>query len=69
MSAQSSGAAALARGVGRLLHDMGYASLTEFRLSSGRRADVAGLDRKGVIIIVENRASPTFRPTTSGRVI
>ena len=51
------GAAALSRGVGRLLRDMGYASLYEFRLSSGRRADVAGIDRKGAIFIVEVKSS------------
>ena len=55
--AQGADAAALARGVGRLLRDMGYASLTEFRLSSGRRADVAGIDRKGAIFIVEIKSS------------
>jgi hypothetical protein len=36
---------------------MGYASLTEFRLSSGRRADVAGIDRKDAIFIVEIKSS------------
>ena len=36
-----------------MLRDMGYAYLTEFRLSSGRGADLAGLDRKGAIFIVE----------------
>lgn len=51
------GAAALIRGVARLLRDMGYASLCEFRLSSGRRADVAGIDRKGAIFIVEVKSS------------
>ena len=55
--AQGSDAATFARGVGRLLRDMGYASLTEFRLSSGRRADVAGIDRKGAIFIVEIKSS------------
>lgn len=57
--AQGPDAAASARGVGRLLRDMGYASLTEFRLSSGRRADVAGIDRKGAIFIVEIKSSLT----------
>ncbi len=55
--APPAGAAALARGVARLLRDMGYASLREFRLSSGRRADVAGIDRKGAIFIVEVKSS------------
>jgi len=47
----------LARGVSRLLTAMGYACLTEFRLRSGRRADVAALDRKGRIAIVEIKRS------------
>jgi len=47
----------LARGVSRLLSEMGFACLTEFRLKSGRRADVAGLDRKGRIVIVEIKRS------------
>ncbi len=47
----------LARGVGRLLAHLGYHSLTEFTLRSGRRADLAGLDRKGRIAIVEIKSS------------
>ncbi len=47
----------LARGVARLLAGMGYRSLTEFRLRGGRRADVAGLDAKGRIVIVEIKRS------------
>lgn len=47
----------LARGVGRLLRDLGYESLTEFTLRSGRRADLAGIDRKGRIAIVEIKSS------------
>lgn len=47
----------LARGVSRLLMEMGFACLTEFRLRNGRRADVAGLDRKGRIVIVEIKRS------------
>ncbi len=52
----------LARGVARLLTGLGYASLTEFTLRSGRRADVAGLDRKGRLLIVEiKRSRADFR--------
>ena len=52
----------LARGVSRLLQQMGYACLAEFRLKSGRRADVAGLDRRGRVVIVEiKRSIPDFR--------
>ena len=47
----------LARGVGRLLGHLGYDSLTEFTLRSGRRADLAGIDRKGRIAIVEIKSS------------
>ena len=47
----------LARGVGRLLRDLGYDSLAEFTLRSGRRADLAGIDRKGRIAIIEIKSS------------
>ena len=47
----------LARGVGRMLGDLGYATLTEFTLRSGRRVDVIGLDAKGRVIIVEVKSS------------
>lgn len=51
------GADLLARGVARLLSDMGYSSLCEFTLRSGRRADVAAVDRKGRILIIEIKRS------------
>ncbi|SVC61232.1 uncharacterized protein METZ01_LOCUS314086, partial [marine metagenome] len=58
MSAPRDGIAQqLARGVGRLLRHMGYDSLTEFTLRSGRRADVVGIDRKGKIVIAEIKIS------------
>jgi len=44
---------ALTRGVTRLFIDLGLSPLCEFRLGNGRRADVAGLDRKGKLIIAE----------------
>ena len=44
---------ALTRGVARLFLHMGLAPLTEFALASGRRADVAAVDRKGAITIAE----------------
>ena len=43
----------IARGVCRSLGDMGFATLTEFTLRSGRRVDVIGLDASGAIAIVE----------------
>lgn len=51
------GARGLARGVGRLLGDMGYATLPEFSLRNNRRADVAGLDAKGRFMNVEIKSS------------
>ncbi|MEZ5891913.1 MAG: MmcB family DNA repair protein [Parvularculaceae bacterium] len=44
---------ALTRGVARLFIDLGLSPLCEFRLANGRRADVAGLDRRGRLIIAE----------------
>lgn len=52
-----SGAAAITRGAGRLLRDMGFEVLEEFKLTSRRRADIAGLDRKGRFVIVEVKSS------------
>lgn len=48
----------LARGVCRLLADMGFRTLTEFKLTNRRRADVAGLDKGGRFVIVEIKSSP-----------
>lgn len=47
----------VARGVCRLLDAMGYACLTEFSVGNGRRADVAGLDDKGKLLLVEIKVS------------
>ena len=47
----------LARGVCRALEARGYASLTEFKLRTGRRVDVIGIDPGGLIAIVEVKAS------------
>ena len=44
---------ALAKGATRLLYDLGYAVIHEFTLPNGRRADLAGLDSKGRLVIVE----------------
>lgn len=57
MSDDPDAADLLARGVSRLLHHMGYVSVAEFSLRSGRRADVAGLDGKGRLVIVEIKRS------------
>lgn len=46
-------ASELARGVLRLLADMGYAGIAEFPLPNARRADVFAVDAKGRCLIVE----------------
>ena len=48
----------VARGVCRVLDELGYATLTEIRVGSGRRVDVIGLDRRGHFAIVEIKVSP-----------
>ena len=50
--------AAVTRGVARWLDDMGFASLTEFKLGNGRRADVVGLNTRGTILMVEVKSTP-----------
>jgi hypothetical protein len=54
---QSATAAAIARGVRRHLWMLGFASLTEFTLPNGRRADVTAISDKGEIWIVEIKSS------------
>ena len=66
------GAAESARGVLRLLHDYGFAGVTEMTLANGRRADVAAIGPGGEISIVEIKSSvadfksdqkwPEYRP-------
>ena len=55
--AEPAGAAALCRGVCRALDQLGYASLLEFPLANGRRADVIALGRDGEVVIVEVKSS------------
>lgn len=55
---QSLTAAAVQRGLCRLLRDLGYAVLTEFTLASGRRADVTAIKPDGAIWIIEIKSSP-----------
>ena len=55
---QSPTAAAVQRGVCRMLRQAGFATLPEFSLASGRRADVIGIDVRGAIWIVEIKSSP-----------
>jgi hypothetical protein len=47
------GAAHIARGTLRLLHELGYAAIREFTLGSGRRADIAAIDASGRLLIIE----------------
>ena len=53
----SSGAADILRGVQRLLHAHGVASIAEFSLANSRRADVCGIGLNGEIWIVEIKSS------------
>lgn len=48
----------LARGVCRALAALGYASLCEFPLRNGRRADILALGPVGEFVIVEIKTSP-----------
>lgn len=54
---QSETALFVARGVRRHLRALGYASVTEMSLRSGRRADVVALGGDGSILIVEIKSS------------
>lgn len=47
----------LARGVCRAFDQLGYASLVEFPLVNGRRADVLALGQRGQLAIVEIKSS------------
>lgn len=49
--------AAVSRGICRHLMSQGLAPLLEFSLGNGRRADVAAVDDKGAITIVEIKVS------------
>jgi hypothetical protein len=51
------GAAAICRGVCRRLAELGYATLTEVTLATGRRVDIMALDRRGEILVVEIKSS------------
>ena len=55
---QSPTALAVCTGVRRLLAGHGFASVTEFTLASGRRADILELGPDGAIWIVEVKSSP-----------
>src|ERR1700719_4696547 len=50
-------AALLTRGTCRALEQLGYASLVEFPLANGRRADILALGKTGDLVIVEIKSS------------
>jgi hypothetical protein len=54
---QSPAALAICTGVRRLLSGLGYASVTELTLASGRRADIIALGPDGCVWIVEVKSS------------
>ena len=55
---QSETALMIARGVRRLLRARGFSSLTELKLTDGRRADIAAINSEGEVLIVEIKSSP-----------
>ena len=54
---QSDTALMVQRGTGRLLRAAGFAILPEFTLTTGRRADIIGVNDAGQIWIVEIKSS------------
>jgi hypothetical protein len=56
-AAPPAAAAALARGICRALEQLGYASLLEFPLANGRRADILALTKSGELMIIEIKSS------------
>lgn len=54
---QSETALAIARGTARLLHSLGFTSISELPLPSGRRADLVAINDRGEIWIVEIKSS------------
>jgi hypothetical protein len=52
-------AALIRRGTTRLLHSLGFASVPELPLRSGRRADLVAVGRAGELLIVEIKSSVT----------
>ena len=54
---QSDTALAIARGTARLLRSLGFSTVAELPLPSGRRADLVALNERGDIWIVEIKSS------------
>ena len=55
--AETLSAVLLSRGICRALEQLGYASLVEFPLANGRRADILALGRSGDLTIIEIKSS------------
>lgn len=55
---QSARALSVRRGVQIMLQDMGFATVPEMTLASGRRADLVALGTDGGIVIIEIKSSP-----------
>ena len=49
---------AVTLGTCRLMREMGFSPLTEFKLGNGRRADIAAINRRGMLTIAEVKATP-----------
>ena len=47
----------LTRGVCILFQDLGFGTLTEFKLTNGRRVDIMAIDRNGEFVIVEVKST------------
>ena len=47
----------ITRGICRYLRHLGYSPLTEFKLLTGRRVDVIGVNKAGQFIIIEIKSS------------
>jgi len=54
---QSPSALAITRGTTRLLHSLGFSTVTELPLASGRRADLVALGGNGDLWIIEIKSS------------
>ena len=58
------------RGVCRLFQNLGFGTLTEFKLSNGRRGLMMAIDRNGDFVIVEVKSSVAdYRSTEMARIL
>jgi hypothetical protein len=47
----------ITRGIRRVLYELGYNMLTEFKFRTGHRADITALHKRGEIVVVEVKSS------------